>query len=207
MNKSELQKQQKEQLTKAYERLSGKTPAEVRKNIYKSLTFFWLYRDSPEGFTAAIHYGEEYVSNPRLLPSSGIWVNLASAYAMKANWLLEQSGATEPDPGLRQRVMNAIREALRLDDSWILRFQLLLQSDHPLKTGPDAQKYKDENDLEIFETDPEIRILIGLPPKRREDKTPSQSPGRAESPEPASSIPTSLPAAVAQRATAPKSDS
>jgi hypothetical protein len=122
----------------AYERLSGKTPAEVRKNIYKSLTFFWLRRESPEGFTTAIHYGEEYVSNPRLLPSGEIRVNLALAYALKANWLREQSGATKAGPGLRQRVINAIREPLRLDDSWILRFQLLVkraaeQSVHDLR--------------------------------------------------------------------------
>jgi hypothetical protein len=207
MDKRELQQQQQEQLMEAYERLSGKTLAEVRKNIYKSLTFFWLRRESPEGFTTAIHYGEEYVSNPRLLPSGEIWVNLASAYALKAKWLKEQSGSAGPDPELRQRVITAIREALHLDDSWLLRFQLLLQSDHPLKTGPDAQKYKIENDLQIFETDPEIRILIGLPPKRREEETPVQSPARSESPEPASSIPTSRPTAVAPPATAPKADS
>jgi hypothetical protein len=175
MNKRELQKQQQEQLMEAYERLSGKTASEVRKNIYKSLTFFWLYRESPEGFTKAIHYGEEYVKNPRFLPSGGIWVNLASAYARKAYWLMKQSGTTEPDTELRRRVINAIQQALRLDDSWKLRFQLLLESDHPLKRGSDAEKYKRENDLQIFQMDREIRVLIGLPPKRRENQTSSQA--------------------------------
>jgi hypothetical protein len=168
MNKRELRQQQQEQLMEAYERLNGRTAAEVRKNIYKSLTYFWLYEEPPESFTEAIQYGEEYVNNPRLLPSGGIWVNLASAYAQKAGWLMRESGTAEPDTALRQLVIKAIEQAVRLDDTWILQFQLLLRSDHPLKTGPDAEKYKGENELEIFETDEETRALIGLPPKRRE---------------------------------------
>jgi hypothetical protein len=187
MNKSELQKQEQEQLLEAYERLSGKTAAEVRKNIYKSLTFYWLYRESPEGFTEAIHYGEEYVRNPRLLPSGGIWVNLASAYAQKADWLMKQSGVNKPDSELRQLVIKAITEALRLDDVWKLKFQLLLQSDHPLKTGQDAEKYKGEKDLQIFESDPEIRVLIGLPPKRRENESSFQPKAGSGQPESTSS--------------------
>jgi hypothetical protein len=157
----------------------------VRKNIYKSLTFYWLYREPPEGFTEAIHYGEEYVHNPRLLPSGGIWVNLASAYSQKASWQMQQSGALEPDSEMRELVIKAIKEALRLDDVWNLKFQLLLQTDHPLKTGPDAAKFKGKKDMQIFESDPEVRVLIGLPPKRRENESSSL-------PKAGSSLPSSI---------------
>ena len=157
----------------AYERLSAKTPAEVRKNIYKSLTYFWLDEKPPEGFTEAIHYGEEYVKNPRLLPSGGLWVYLARAYAQKAKWLKDEGGAKEPDTVLRQLVIGAIVHALQLDETWELEFQLLLRSDRPSKEKPDAEK-KLKRDLDIFETDEEIRELIGLPRKQR--KPEAQSP-------------------------------
>jgi hypothetical protein len=88
MTKTELREQQQEQLMEAYERLNARTPAEVRRNIYKSLIYFWLYEDPPDSFTKAIFYGEQYVDNPRTLPSGAIWLNLACAYAQKADWLL-----------------------------------------------------------------------------------------------------------------------
>jgi hypothetical protein len=138
-----------------------------------------------------IQYGEEYVNNPRLLPSGGIWVNLARAYAQKAGWLMHESGTPEPDGALRQQVIKAIEQAQRLDETWKLQFQLVLRSDHPLKTGPDAEKYKGEDNLEIFETDTEIRVLIGLPPKRRENRAPSEAKHASVPPVPASATPES----------------
>lgn len=162
MTPQELRDQQQEQLLEAYVRLNGATPSEVRKNVYKSLTYFWLYANAPEGFTGAIQYGEEYVNNPRVLPSGGIWVNLACAYAQKARWLITEGGAASPDAALRQAVIHAIEEALRQDQSWQLLFQFSLRSDHPKKLA-DSEKYRQENDLEIFENDPEIRAKIGLP--------------------------------------------
>lgn len=166
MNPQELRDQQQEQLQEAYVRLNGATPPDVRKNVYKSLTFFWLYADPPDGFTRAIQCGEEYVNNPRLLPSGGIWVNLACAYSQKARWLMREGGATSPDPALRRAVLNAIEQALRQDESWQLPFQFSLRSDHPKKLA-EPEKYKKENDLEIFEDDAEIRAKIGLPAQRR----------------------------------------
>jgi tetratricopeptide (TPR) repeat protein len=173
-----LWKQQNEQLREGYERLNAKTAAEVRKNIYKSLTYSWLYT-KPPNFTEVICYGEEYVNNPRFLPSGGIWVNLACGYAQKARWLSEESGSSEPDAKLRQSVINAIEQALRLDKTWSLRFQLLLRSDHSLKIGPNAnQLYKDEDDLEIFENDAQIRLLVGLPEKRSKVAEPPTDIGK-----------------------------
>jgi len=155
------------QLLEAYERLNRKTPPEVTKNVFKSLTFHWLYEYSPRGFTEAIRYGEEYVNDPRQLPSGGIWVNVACAYGQKTRWLMEESGQPAPDPVLRDRVKQAIEQALRLDETWNLRFQLLLRKDDPRKLGQEKAAYVEENDLECYEADQEIRILIGLPPDVR----------------------------------------
>jgi hypothetical protein len=192
MNRHELRQQQQEQLMEAYERLSAKTPAEVRKNIYKSLTYFWLGETPPEGFTEAIHYGEEYVKDARLLPSGGLWVYLARAYAQKAKWVMDESGYEEPNATLRLRVISAIKEALKLDETWALEFQLLLRSDRITKEEPDGEK-KVKRDLEIFETDEEIRELIGLPRKRRESEMKSSAtvaPGaHVDTPAPPESAP------------------
>jgi hypothetical protein len=186
MTPQELRDQQQEQLLEAYVRLNGATPPEVRKNVYKSLTYFWLYIEAPEGFIRAIQYGEEYVNNPRLLPSGGIWVNLACAYAQKARWLMKEGGTTSPDATLRQAVMHAIEEALRQDQSWQLLFQFSLRSDHPKKAA-EPEKYKDENDLEIFEDDPEIRAKIGLPPRQASQNGSANAAAPAEPSVPGSS--------------------
>jgi hypothetical protein len=157
MTAKELQDQQKEQLMEAYDRLNAKTAAEVRRNIYESLTYFWLHRAPPDSFAQAIHYAEEYISNPRFLPSAGVWANLACAYTQKAKRFIEQSGAKEVDAESKKRVLNAIDQALRLDDTWQSEFESLLDSE-----------------LKIFAEDDEIRARIGLPPKQGK---PEQSSG------------------------------
>jgi hypothetical protein len=88
----------------------------------------------------------------------------------KARWLKEEGGPEEPDTALRQLVIGAIKHALQLDETWELEFQLLLRSDHPPEGKPDGEK-KVKRDLKIFETDEEIRELIGLPRKRRKPET------------------------------------
>ena len=173
MTTKELQDQQKEQLMEAYDRLNAKTAAEVRRNIYESLTYFWLHRAPPDSFAQAIHYAEEYISNPRFLPSAGVWANLACAYTQKAKRFIEQTDAKEVDADSKKRVLNAIDQALRLDDTWQSEFESLLDSE-----------------LEIFAEDDEIRARIGLPPKQRKPEQSSgdgvPAPGSALAPPPKS---------------------
>jgi hypothetical protein len=173
MTTKELQDQQKEQLMEAYDRLNAKTAAEVRRNIYESLTYFWLHRAPPDSFAQAIHYAEEYISNPRFLPSAGIWANLACAYTQKAKRFIEQTGAQEVDAESKKRVLNAIDQALRLDETWQSEFESLL-----------------DTELKIFAEDDEIRARIGLPPKRRKPEQPSgdgvPAPGSTPAPAPTS---------------------
>jgi hypothetical protein len=169
MTTKELQDQQKEQLMEAYDRLNAKTAAEVRRNIYESLAYFWLHREPPDSFAQAIHYAEEYISNPRFLPSAGVWASLACAYTQKAKRFIEQSGAKEVDAESKKRVLNAIDQALRLDDTWQSEFESLLDSE-----------------LKVFAEDDEIRARIGLPPKQRKPEQPSgdgaPAPGSAPAP-------------------------
>ncbi|HEY3901113.1 MAG TPA: hypothetical protein VGM54_21045 [Chthoniobacter sp.] len=162
----DLRTRERNQILEAYHRLNALTPAEVRKNIYLSLTHCWLYLPAPGGFTKAIAFALEYVRNPRWLPSGGIWVNLACAYGQNAAWLL--AAGTQVTPDIRAGLIEAIKEALRIDDNWKLRFQISLQHDHPDKTA-DPREFRAEDDLETYEYDPEIRALIGLPPARLPD--------------------------------------
>jgi hypothetical protein len=159
MTKQELQDQQKEQLMEAYDRLNAKTAAEVRKNIYVSLTYFWVNQAPPESFTRAIRYGEEYVGNPLVLPSAEVCVNLAVAYTQKASQLKDQSGAKEVDAGSKKLVLDAIDKALRIDDSWQIELAKLL-----------------DKQLKIFAADEDIRKRIGLLSKPSNTEKPSGNP-------------------------------
>jgi hypothetical protein len=151
-----------EQLTEAYDRLDRKTSAEVCKNVIKSLTYYWLYQPAPAGFLTAIKYGEEYVKNPGSLPSGGIWVNLACAYGQNVSWLIAQGGEPKLQAGLRENISKAITRAKDLDVTWLVKFQELLEP--KIEASGDEPP---EDDLGAFADDEEIRVLIGLPAKRR----------------------------------------
>jgi hypothetical protein len=162
----------REQLTEAYERLNGKTPAEVRKNVYKSLTFYWLYRSAPGGFTSAIQYGEEYVADARHLPSGGIWVNLACADGQNAAWLIQQGGGPQPDAELQKKTRSGPSPRRRSDPPWVVRLPSLMTP----ATDGDPRPAATEGDLAIFAEDAEIRVLVDLPGKPRLIPNPENPP-------------------------------
>lgn len=145
------------QMLVAREFITPTTDPELKKKIYRSLTFQSLYLPPPDGFEAAIKFGEEYVNTPDNLPSPAIWTNLACGYGQKAAWLIKQSAPGNEIADARAKALNAAGNAVKFGESWKKRIRELLVKDSPGKNPED-------NDLEIFEEDTAFRELVDLPP-------------------------------------------
>jgi hypothetical protein len=153
-----------DQLMTAYRGIRPETGSDLIKNIYKGLTYQYLYdKDEVAAFTKTNTYGEEYVSNKKSLPSGGVWVNLACAYSRKMKWLKDnpskQTGKfldnrQEQEQTFKQAV-DAVLQAVQLDPTWKEKFERLLD-------GTDAK----ENDLIVFKDDEDFRKATGLPKKQ-----------------------------------------
>ena len=128
----------------------------LQVDIIIALTFVYLYVDPPKGFEKCIEHGEKYVSNPTLPPNAGIWINLAAAYGQQATYKNLYPDYPIPFGEIRNKALNAMHQALVLDQTSAATFKILLQRDIP--------KPKEENDLEVFEGDNEFRNLLGLQP-------------------------------------------
>ncbi|HEX8291927.1 MAG TPA: tetratricopeptide repeat protein [Pyrinomonadaceae bacterium] len=160
----------REQLLDAYTRVRNNphTDPEVKENVYRDLIFQSLYMSPPTGFTDAIRYGEEYFANRSNLESGAIAINLASAYGQQYRWLTEHGA--EPGPAAaRDNALKYLRRAVAANEKWLERARELLQKVHPAKDPQD-------DDLEVFEYDPEFRAALGLPPAQ---PPPAAEPGGA----------------------------
>ena len=155
--------QVRDQLMEAYN-LMHATPnvsQDIKRRVYRSLTYHFLFQPPPEGFTKAIQFGEEYVNDPANQPivSGAIWVNLAAAYGQKAKWLADnRESVSDFDTQYQQTrdaALSAVRKALAIDPTWKKKLTELLVRDTP---GKDQE----ENDLEVFETDNDFRTALGL---------------------------------------------
>jgi len=143
------------ELEKALTLVLDKGDKVLQADITIALSFVYLYIDPPKSFEKSIEYGEKYLSNANLPQSYLIWINLASAYGQQATYInnhLEYSGSFEES---RKKALNAVQQALILDQKSAATFKRLLQKDIP--------KPQEENDLEIFENENEFRQLLGLP--------------------------------------------
>ena len=155
-------------LRKALANITGDTNRIVRKNIYKSLTYRLLYRD--DAYAEVIRLGEEYRNTVPAAESGGILVNLACAYGQQLTALRQESlrvGTAVPaaqEKEIRDKALDAIANALRIDNHWLNRLQLLMYRNHPDKIANTA--FAEENDLEVFADDPEfIRIVPSSVPE------------------------------------------
>ncbi len=148
----------KEKLLEALRRLrvTDKPSKTLKENIYKALTYYSLYEPPPDGFMDAIRYGEEYVQDPRNLPSGAILVNLACGYGQQYRWLEEKKGDPQERAKARARALEIVQQTLRIENGrWrSLLLELMLK---------EARKNPEDNDLEVFEKDPEFRRALGLP--------------------------------------------
>jgi hypothetical protein len=163
-------------LMKAYRNLSPGSSYEVRKNLYKSLTWITLYAIPPEKFKETIRLVEEYERDPRHTPSGTIKVNLACALghkmkALKADEIsLNQKLKDATDAVAKAPIEAALKEnnqeqaQTRLNALDAIKAALVLD---PTWTGPLIEVLvpsKDrDDDLTEFEKDNDFRQELGLP--------------------------------------------
>jgi len=150
----------KEQLVDAYKWLNPQTSPDVRAHLYKELTYACLYLDPPEGFSRAIQFAEEFLSDPANLMAgrvvAKIQVNRAAAYGQMHRWY-----TLHPDPSVdlklcRDRALEAVKAAVAIDPGAQEQLRLLVDPNFP-------NKDQKENDLEDFANDAEFREAVGLP--------------------------------------------
>ncbi len=156
-------------LEAAYGAIGNDTPSEVWLDVVKNLTYVYLYNDDrPDDFQEAIRYGEEYLLDPKHVPSGGLLVNLACGYGQRALMIqkdLSAPGKTDAAKAAlqrsfqdsRQRALKCIQEALRIDPAWKARFRQLLEKD--------GSGRGEDKDLQVFEDDAAFRYLLDLPPR------------------------------------------
>ena len=171
-----------EQLTLAHDYLSAATASDIRRNVYKSLTFELLYHSgSSERILQLVKEFEKWIEEHPTQRSPGLMVNKACAWGQKfllsaqqkkgdlvqrtANkpikvnvgdpptWAADQQDLQEA----YEEALKAMKAAVQIDPLWKKHLQLLLQSSDPNKAdNPTA--------LEVFERFNEFRFAVDLPP-------------------------------------------
>jgi tetratricopeptide (TPR) repeat protein len=147
-----------EKLREALRRLSvvDRPSRSLKERIYKALTYYSLYDPPPDGFTDAIRYGEEYTQDPQNPPSGAILVNVLCGYGQKCRWLDAQKGDPQERASAHAQALELVRQILAIENGrWRDRLLELMVKER--RTDPE------DNDLEVFEKDPEFRKLLGLP--------------------------------------------
>jgi hypothetical protein len=130
------------------------TPPETKLLYFERLTYTALYEPEPTGFLKAIGYAKRYLREEPQHASGRLFVNLACAYGQQYSWERKHDNRTQVLEEIRQSALDAVREALRLDQG----------SKNVLKLvwDPKASKMSDEeNDLEGFYEDAEFQALLG----------------------------------------------
>jgi hypothetical protein len=129
------------QLELARDSLMAKSGDDLRKDVFNSLLFRYLYLPEPESFQKTLNGAKEYFAKENAIPSGSIWVNVACAYGLAAKWLngdasrtldIKQFGVniiSNPQPQdnsgreqvltwLKRAAVRAAREAVSRDGKW-----------------------------------------------------------------------------------------
>jgi tetratricopeptide (TPR) repeat protein len=147
-----------EQLLEAYRLMRSRSNVDERLKdyIYQNLIWQSLYLNPPQGFSDAIKYGEEYIRELGGRPIDGATaVNLSAAYGQKYKWLEEHGASKDELNQARDATLKYAKSAIAADERWKERLRQLLVKNDPNKNPAD-------DDLEVFEQDPEFRALVGL---------------------------------------------
>jgi hypothetical protein len=141
-----------ERLKNAHDLMPSDLDARSRENMYNILVYTALYQDPPQGFGAAIQYGEEFAAKYKPTKAS-IWINLACAYGQKYAWL---KSLTTSDPQATVEAANKaivdIQQALAIDSASKVRLQQL------------TDETSNDNDLSALAKDnDQLRKLLDLP--------------------------------------------
>lgn len=142
----------------AREQILAKGQHELAAAVYGWLTYLCLYCDAPDGFTEAIRTGDEFLAR-KMPPGDGsVLVNLAAAYGQKARHLAKDGGPDDEYKKTRSRALEVLKLAVDVNKGrWRDRLRELLVKDAPGKNPGD-------DDLEVFEGDPDFRQAVGLEP-------------------------------------------
>lgn len=139
-----------------------KPPGSVRlaESVYEWLTYLPLW-EGAEGIVKTIQYVDEFRERyPGVTVPGSILVNLTAAHGQQARALLEK-GVPREAPEFREaraKALKALNETLTTGGSrWAPRLRQLLDPRAPGKAP-------DDNDLEVFESDNEFRVALGLAP-------------------------------------------
>jgi hypothetical protein len=141
-------------LETALRQVGPDTPKDVKRKIYESLAYNYLYEEPPLGFQKVIEYGTAYVTQEPNNASARISCYLAAAYGQLYSWELTHEKRKEVLDGARKSALDAVQNALKLEP----KIKPLLTA---LWDPNDATKEPtQENDLEVFYTDPDFAKLL-----------------------------------------------
>jgi len=112
-----------------------------------------LYREPPSGFQDAIHRGEAFVQHNPGTASAVLWVYLACAYGQQYSWERAHENRPEVLRQSRDNALHAVRMAVEKDETMRPWLAGLL---HPTPGSVD-------DDLAVFQADPEFERLLGAP--------------------------------------------
>ena len=150
------------QLEQAENLFDSNTDIKIKEDLYKAFAFFSLYFQAPGWIQESHALRREIRAGFGNLINGANWVNLAAAYSQAASFLQSDPrrasvlGITFEE--MRAKALKAVRQACDKGEIWKKRLTQLLQKDYPGKAH-------DDDDLEIFEGDPEFRTVLGLPAK------------------------------------------
>ena len=126
-----------DELEEAHRLVNKGLEPEIRDRIYISYTFNALFLE-PDGFNLAREAALEYLKNPGgRTPPPEILINLACAYGQEHAL---GRGDAQQQTELRDKALQAAREALDIDASWRPRLRQLLSDD-------DLASFKDDLDF------------------------------------------------------------
>ena len=161
------------QLEEARRSLNASDSRNLRKNIYKSLVYSYLFLKMPDSFIKALRFAREYFEDQNAGVSGGMWINIACAYGQVYRWV--ESGqelpakatdllvvkdeaneglyAANPKQWLAQQALQAIKKAIARDPQWRDRVKSLL--------NPVTAKATGDDDLLVFKDDPNFQLYTG----------------------------------------------
>lgn len=134
--------------------IDDNTPKSTKRDTYEKLTYNYLYRDPPEGFTRVIELGKKFVKSEPGTPSPKVWTNLALAFGQQYKWESEHAKQSEVLKEARGEALESIRKALALEPRMIGIFRMVWDPNDPTKIS------SAEDDLEAFYDDKDFQDTL-----------------------------------------------
>ncbi len=131
---------------------------EERDAKYEAHIYACLYLDPPEGFERAIKACLEYLQVAGDAPSPRILAYQAMAYGQKYDWEQKRGATKESLASLRNSALAAAQRAVASEPKLRQLLRTVWDPNDPTKLAGE------ENDLEVFFSDPDFKKLLDPPP-------------------------------------------